>query len=86
MELLRKNYTMSILLLCTLVLLLAAIFIISRMRWIRKEKKLSDEKHKVAIELSEQRQIAERLRHAAYIPASTHNEAMLSGSWTSIAQ
>ena len=64
MELLRKNYTMSILLLCTLVLLLAAIFIISRMRWIRKEKKLSDEKHKVAIELSEQRQIAERLRHA----------------------
>ena len=34
------------------------------MRWIRKEKKLSDEKHKVAIELSEQRQIAERLRHA----------------------
>ena len=56
------------------------------MRWIRKEKKLSDEKHKVAIELSEQRQIAERLRHAAYIPASTHNEAMLSGSWTSIAQ
>lgn len=24
--------------------------------------------------------------HATYIPASIHNEAMLSGAWTSIAQ
>lgn len=64
MKLLRKNYSVSILLLCILVLLLATIVIINRIRWIGKEKKLSDEKHKVAIELAEQRQITERLRYA----------------------
>lgn len=64
MKLLRKNYSVSILLLCILVLLLATIIIINRIRWIRKEKRLSDEKHKVAIELAEQRQLAEQLRYA----------------------
>ena len=64
MKLLRKKYTVYILLLCALVLGLTTIFITNRMRWFRKEKTLSDEKHKIAIELAEQRQIAERLRHA----------------------
>lgn len=64
MKLLRKNYTVYLLLSYALILLLTAIVIISRMRWLRKEKKLSDEKHKVAIELAEQRRITERLQYA----------------------
>ncbi len=64
MKLLRKNYTVALLLSYASILLLTAIVIISRMRWLRKEKKLSDEKHKVAIALAEQRQITERMQYA----------------------
>lgn len=64
MQLLRRNYTISILLLCALTLALAVIVIVFKMRWIRKERQLSDEKHRVDIELVEQRQLAERLQHA----------------------
>lgn len=64
MQLLRRNYTISILVLCALTLALAVIVIVFKMRWIRKERQLSDEKHRVDIELAEQRQHAERLQHA----------------------
>lgn len=63
MDITHKNYSIALLLLCALTLSLITIIVINRMNWVKREKRLSDEKHQTELRLTEERQNAERFLH-----------------------